>query len=129
MKRQNIFTGTKYEKENGYSRAVKIRNSIYFAGTTAINENGEIVSKNSAYAQTMFILKKIESVLHKLNSKKEEVVRTRIYTIDMDRQKEIGKAHKEFFGKVYPCLTLVGVKSLAHSDMLVEIEIEAITNK
>ena len=126
MERVNISTGAKWEDIVGYSRAVKVGNIIEVTGTVATDGSGEIVGKNDVYIQTKFIVLKVEKVLEQLGAKLSDVVRTRIFTTDISRWEEIGKAHGEFFGQIKPCTTMVEVNALIDKDYLVEIEFSAI---
>ena len=125
MKRKNISSGAKWEDIVGYSRAVKVGNIIEVAGTTAV-EDGKVIGDNDAYAQTKFIIKKIEKALIEAGATLNDVVRTRMFVTDMKRWEEIGKAHGEFFKNIKPASTMVEVKSLVDPDMLIEIEATAI---
>ena len=121
-KRLNLSSGVKWEDIIGYSRAVKIGNVIEVAGTTALNEEGNLVGPNDPYEQTRFIIAKIEKVLISAGSTLADIVRTRIFTTDISRWEEIGKAHGEFFREIKPASTMVEVSSLINPGMLVEIE-------
>ncbi len=121
-----ISSGAKWESIVGYSRAVKAGKRIYIGGTTAIDENSNIVGKDDAYVQTKYIFSKIEIYLEQLGASLKDVVINRIYVTDISRWEEIGKAHAEFFGSVKPCCTMIEVKGFISPDMLVEIETEAV---
>jgi enamine deaminase RidA (YjgF/YER057c/UK114 family) len=129
MERINISTGSKWEDIVGYSRAVKIGNIIEVTGTVATDSSGEIVGKNDAYSQTKFIVLKVENVLEQLGAKLSDVIRTRIFTTDISRWEEIGKAHGEFFGQIKPCTTMVEVRALIDKEYLVEIEFSAVLSE
>ena len=121
-KRLNISSGVKWEDIVGYSRAVKIGNVIEVAGTTALDEEGNLVGPGDPYEQTRYIIAKIEKALNSAGAALTDVVRTRIFTTDISRWEEIGRAHGEFFREIKPASTMVEVKALIHPTMLVEIE-------
>jgi enamine deaminase RidA (YjgF/YER057c/UK114 family) len=128
MDRINITTGATWEDIVGYARAVKIGNQIEISGTVAVDNSGELVGKENPYLQTKFIILKVETVLQQLNAKLSDVVRTRIYTTDISRWEEIGKAHGEFFKDIKPTTSMVEVSNLISKDYLVEIEFTAIVH-
>ena len=123
--RKNISSGAKWEDIVGYSRAVRVGNRVIIGGTTAIDENSEVIGKGDAYAQTKCILQKIEIILNEAGAKLEDVVRNRIYVTDISKWEDIGRAHTEFFGKIKPCCTMIEVKGFISAGMMVEIETEA----
>ena len=127
-KRNNLASGAKWEDIVGYSRAVKIGNQIAISGTTAIDENNNIVGKGDVYEQTIFILKKIEKVLHQLGAGMENVIRTRMFVVDIKQWEQIGKAHGEFFKLIKPATTMLEVSRLIDNELLVEIEVDAIVS-
>ena len=125
MGRQNISTGGPWEGKLGYSRAVRVGTSVQVSGSTAMTPSG-LAGKGDPYAQTVQTLKTIETALQQAGASLADVVRTRIYLIDIDQWQDIGGAHGEVFGSIRPATTTVEVRRLIDPDMLVEIEAYAI---
>ncbi|MEP7257097.1 MAG: RidA family protein [Flavitalea sp.] len=126
MQRTNYSSGSKWEDIIGYSRAVKINNTIEVSGTVASGENGEVVGKGDAFVQTRYIYEKIQKVLEQAGASMKDVVRVRMFVTDISAWEEYGKAHSEFFKDIKPCNTMVEVKGLVGDDYLVEIEVTAV---
>jgi enamine deaminase RidA (YjgF/YER057c/UK114 family) len=129
MERINYSSGAKWEEVVGYSRAVKIGNTIEVTGTVAVDDDNKPVGKDNAYAQTKFILEKIEKVLLRAGSSLKDVVRTRMFVTDISRWEEYGKAHGEFFSNIRPCTSMIEVKGLISPEYLIEIEATAVISK
>lgn len=125
-KRINVSSGTTWEETVGYSRAVRVGNIIEVAGTTAVDENGNLVGRNDPYKQTQFILNKIEKVLEAAGASITDVVRTRMFVTDIHQWGEIGRAHGEAFREIRPAASMVEVQALIDSELLVEIEATAV---
>lgn len=126
--RVNYGSGTPWEERFGYSRAVRIGNIIEVSGTVAVDETGATVGKDDVYAQTIFILKKIESSLVKAGASLSDVVRTRMFVTDISQSDAIGRAHGEVFAGINPCTSMIEVAALISRDYLIEIEVTAILN-
>ncbi|MEI7906258.1 MAG: RidA family protein [Bacteroidota bacterium] len=125
-KRINISSGAKWEELIGYSRAVRIGNTIEVTGTVAVDSSGNVVGKGNAYEQTKFVLQKIEQVLKQAGATMSDVVRTRMFVTDIRRWEEFGKAHREFFGTIKPCTSMIEISKLIDTNYLIEIEATAI---
>jgi enamine deaminase RidA (YjgF/YER057c/UK114 family) len=128
MQRKNVSSETQWELVLGYSRVVRLGDSVYVSGTTATDKEGNIVGVANPYAQTIQIIKNIQMALQAVGASLKDVVRTRMYVTDINNWKKVGQAHAEFFKQIRPASTLVEVSHLINPEILVEIEVDAIVD-
>ena len=125
MDRQEYKSNAPWEDKLGYCRAVRIGEYIEVAGTTAINEKGEVVGQDY-FEQTQFILDQIEKAIKELQGTKNDIIRTRIFVLDISKWEDVAKAHSLFFTDIKPVCTLIEVSKLIEPSLLIEIEVTAI---
>src|SRR5262245_18322813 len=124
--RRRISSGSPYEPKVGFSRAVRVGDTIYVSGTVAWGEEGRLVGEGDVYAQARQTIANIEKALNEAGATLGDVVRTRIYVTDISRLEEVARAHGEAFGDIRSASSMVEVSALAEPGMLVEIEAVAV---
>lgn len=124
--RLKLSSGAPWESRVGYSRAVRVGNTVHVSGTTATDAEGKLVGAGDVYAQTVQTLGNIRAALERAGARLGDVVRTRYYVTDISQWEAIGRAHSEVFLDVLPTMTMVQVAALIDPAMLVEIEAEAV---
>lgn len=127
-KRKEYKSNAPWEKVIGYNRAIKIGNVVEVAGTTAVNDKGETIGE-SYQEQTVFILSKIEKALNHFGLTRNDIVRTRVFVVDIQHWREVAKVHLDFFGGQQPVNTLIEISKLIQDDLLIEIEAKALKTK
>jgi len=126
LTRKNYSSGAPLEAKVGYSRMVKVGPFVYIGGTTSVQPDGTVYGEGDAYEQTKYVLEKHVALLEKAGAKKEEVIRVKVYSTDMDVASEIIKAYSEIFKSVKPLCTVVGTTKLNRPTQIVEIEMDAV---
>ncbi|CAM2008645.1 RidA family protein [Acanthopleuribacter pedis] len=123
---RRVFSGSPWEQKVGYCRAVRVGQTIHVAGTTATDPNGTVLAVGDPYGQAKAIFAIIEKALVAVGATLNDVVRTRMFVTRIDDWQEIGRAHQEVFGAIYPAATMVAVSRLIDPEHLVEIEVDAV---
>lgn len=128
-KRQSVSSGSPWEAAVGYSRAVRIGDTVEVSGTVAADEHGHVVGAGDAYQQARYALGKAIAALRRAGAQREDVIRTRIYVTNIESHEAVGRAHKELLGDIKPASTMVQVSALIAPEYLVEIEVSAVVRQ
>ncbi len=129
MSFQRVFSGAPWEEAVGYCRVLRAGNLVFVTGTAPVDDDGEVFAPGDSLAQARRCLEIIRNSLAELGVGMDAVVRTRMFTTDIDRWEDFGVAHREVFGEHPPATTLVEVSRLIHPDMLIEIEADAVVEE
>ena len=128
MERQRVSSGTEWESRVGYSRAVRAGSQVHVSGTTATDAESEVVGEGDPGAQTRQALANVERALDDAGASLSDVVRTRLFVVDIDEWEAVGDAHAEYFGDVRPATSMVEVERLISPELLVEVEAVAVVD-
>ena len=129
MERQRISSGTEWESRVGYSRAVRAGSQVHVSGTTATDAEDEVVGAGDPGAQTRQALSIVEDALNEAGASLSDVVRTRLFVVDIDAWEAVGDAHAAYFGDIRPATSMVEVSRLIDPELLVEVEAVAVVEK
>ncbi len=124
--RRRVSSNSPYEDVIGFSRAVRVGDTVYVSGTVAWGDDGKLVGRDDMYAQAKQAIRNVERALAQAGASLADVVRTRVYVTDISRLRDVAKAHGEAFGEIRPAATMVEVSALAEPEMLVEVEAVAV---
>lgn len=126
MERRRVSSGTEWEPRVGYSRAVRVGDRVLVSGTTATDDDGDVVAPGDPVAQTRRALENVVDALDEAEATVDDVVRTRLFLTDAGQWEAVGEVHREFFGDVRPASTMVEISRLVDPDLVVEVEAEAV---
>lgn len=126
MKRINVPSGSAYENVIGFSRAVRVGNTVSVAGTAPIGEKGNTEYPGDLYRQSVRCLEIIKKAIADAGGRLEDVIRTRVYLKDISEWEKAARAHGEFFSDIKPACTFVEVRGFVREDWLVEIEADCL---
>lgn len=129
MRLERVYSQAPWEVEVGYCRAIRVGDNIHITGTAPISQEGGVYAPGDGYAQAQRCLELIERAIRSLGCCRGNIVRTRMFVTDIERWREYGRAHREFFGENRPATTMVEVRRLIDPAMLIEIEADAVVGK
>jgi len=124
---ERVFSGSPWEPIVGYCRALRSGDLVFVTGTAPVAAGGGVHAPGDAYAQTVRCFEIIDAALRGLGAEMTDVVRTRMFVTDIARWQEYGRAHGERFAGHPPCTTMVEVRALIDPEMLIEIEVDAVS--
>ena len=124
--RIRTFSGAPWEQMVGYCRAVRVGQHVAVSGTAPVSDNGTTFAPGDPYRQARRCLDLIETALSEVDATMTDVIRTRMFVTDISLWKEFGRAHAERFADFPPATSMIEVSQLIDSEMLIEIEVDAI---
>ncbi|RMG42709.1 MAG: RidA family protein [Candidatus Dadabacteria bacterium] len=124
--RYNYASGSPWEPLRGYSRAVRVGNQLFISGTTAVDDNGEVVAPGDPYEQTRYVIRVLRTILKKTGFDLSDIVRTRLFITDMSQWNQYARAHREFFEHIRPASSIVQVARLVDPRLVIEMEAVAV---
>lgn len=126
MERRNVSSGSPFEPQIGFSRAVRLGNVIAVSGTAPLGPNGKTVHVGDLYLQTRRCLEIIVEAVIQAGGRKEDIIRTRVFLTDISRWQDAARAHGEIFSEIRPACTFLQVSRFIQPDWLVEIEADCV---
>ena len=126
MSFQRVFSGAPWESQVGYCRALRAGDRIFVTGCAPVAIDGGVHAPGDPYTQTVRCIEIIREALESLGAGLANVTRTRMFVTDINCWRDVGRAHGEFFGTHPPTTSMVEVSRLIESDMMIEIEADAI---
>ncbi len=126
--RQSVSSGSPIEGLIGFSRVVRIGNYIAVSGTASVGPDGNVVAPGDAYLQSKRCFEIIRQSLHQIGVDLEDVIRTRVYMVEMDDLDKVAQSHSETFGETMPASTFLLVSGFIDPDWLVQIEVDAVVD-
>ncbi len=126
MSRKLVSSGSKFESEIGFSRAVRVGSYISVSGTAPIEKGGGTACEGDLYGQTLRCLEIIKAAIEEAGASLDAVIRTRIMLTEISTWREAARAHGEFFGDIRPACTFVEVSRFIDDAWLVEMEADAV---
>lgn len=123
---RRVSSGSPFEGRYGFVRAVRIGDRVEVAGTAPVPPPGEPLAEG-AYAQMLRCGEIALQAMGELGAGAADVVRTRMFIVDVEDADEVGRAHGQLFGEARPVATMVVVAGLLDPAWRVELEVEAVS--